>query len=65
MDSDKLMTAALSLAALLVTAALIAAGVWTWRNADDKRQCRRAGGVVTETEHDWHCVGATPERGVP
>jgi hypothetical protein len=58
---DKLCIALVILMVSLVAAAVLAFGVWAWRNADDKRDCRRAGGVVTDTEHDWHCVGATPE----
>lgn len=30
----------------------------------DKRACRQRGGtVVINHGSDWHCVGATPERG--
>lgn len=30
----------------------------------NRRACRRAGGVVIYTNNaEWHCVGATPERG--
>lgn len=51
----------------VVTALLLGVGgitecsVWAWRNADDKRDCRRARGVVTYSGDEWHCVGATPE----
>jgi hypothetical protein len=58
---DRLISAMIGLGVLLVAAALIAFGVWAWRDAADRRDCRRAGGVVTDTQHDWHCVGATPE----
>lgn len=59
---DILATIAVALAILLVTGALIAGLVWSWQNAEDKRDCRRARGAVTETNNaEWHCVGATPE----
>lgn len=59
---DKIVAAIVCLVVLLAVVALTATGVWSWRNAEDKRACRRAGGMVIEMDHaEWHCVGATPE----
>lgn len=58
---------AIALAILIAAAGLTTCGVWTWQQAQDKRDCRRHGGAVTYQNGDggpsseWHCVGATPE----
>lgn len=48
-------------AALL--AGFVALLIWVWSNAQDKRDCRRAGGqvVAVDSDKEWHCVGARPE----
>lgn len=54
-------TTAVGLFILIVAGTFIALGVWTWQNAEDKRDCRRARGTVVEIDHgEWHCIGATP-----
>lgn len=59
---DILATIAVALAILLVTGAVVAGLVWSWQNAEDKRDCRRHSGTVVEVGNaEWHCVGATPE----
>lgn len=46
---------------LLISGGITACGVWAWQSAADKRECRRARGVVTTSGDEWHCVGAQPE----
>ncbi len=57
----------LALAALISAALLVIVGVAIisiWVPYPPSIECRRAGGTVTVTGHgEWHCVGATPERG--
>lgn len=64
---DKLIALVVVAAVLIVGGAVTAVGAWGWQNAQDKRQCRQHGGTVVDVDdhRDWHCVGATPERGAP
>lgn len=53
---DRLLFAALALAILFAASGVIAFGIWTMEDAQDKRRCRRAGGtVVSAAGAEWRC----------
>jgi len=58
-----LLVVGLALLAAIVLARLALALAGALQTSADKRECRRAGSRVLETDGaEWHCARVTPER---